>query len=257
MIDAAKENDVKLMVGYRLHFEAANLKAIQLAESGKLGDLRTFASEFGQQVTSDNVRVTEAAEHGGGPLYDLGVCCINAARYLFRAEPTQVLAMTSSDGERRFRKTEEMASALLRFSGERIATFTSSFGVADISRYTLLSTKGVLTADPAYDYSLALKLHVTAGGATKSQTFPKRDQFATELIYFSDCILNNREPEPSGPEGLADVRVVQATYESARTGKVVTLPEISEKKRQTRIRRLLVRLARSQDPCGQNHRQAR
>ena len=93
MIDAAEQNQVKLMIAYRLHFEAGNLEAIRLAESGKLGDLRIFTSEFAQQVTEDNVRVTEATERGGGPVYDMGVYCINAARYLFRAEPTEIFAM--------------------------------------------------------------------------------------------------------------------------------------------------------------------
>jgi len=103
MIDAAEQNQAKLMIAYRLHFEAGNLEAIRLAESGKLGDLRIFTSEFAQQVNGDNVRVTEATERGGGPVYDMGVYCINAARYLFRDEPIEVFAATANDGEKRFK----------------------------------------------------------------------------------------------------------------------------------------------------------
>jgi glucose-fructose oxidoreductase len=61
----------------------------------------------------------------------------------------------------------------------------------------------------------------------------ERDQFAAELIYFSDCILKGKEPEPSGLEGLADVRIVRAAYESARTGRVIELLELPPKKRPT------------------------
>jgi len=128
MIAAAEKAGVELMIAYRLHFEAGNLEAIRLAEGGKLGDLRVFTSEFSQQVVDDNIRVTQDVAHGGGPLYDMGVYCINAARYLFRAEPTEVFAMTANNGEKRFRKVEEMTSALLRFPEERVATFTCSFG---------------------------------------------------------------------------------------------------------------------------------
>jgi hypothetical protein len=81
-------------------------------------------------------------------------------------------------------------------------------------------------AEPAYDYSLALKHRVTIGEKTKTKTFPKRDHFAAEIGYFSGCIINNKEPEPSGREGLADVRIVEAIYESARTGKAVPLPAL-------------------------------
>jgi predicted dehydrogenase len=233
MIDAANEGGVKLMIAYRLHFEAGNLEAIRLAESGKLGNPRIFTSEFAQQVTEDNLRVTESVERGGGPLYDMGVYCINAARYLFRDEPIEVFAATANDGEKRFQKVEEMVSAVMRFPQERIATFTCSFGAADVSRYTLIGTEGLLTADPAYEYAMEIKHHLTIGGKTRTRTFPKRDQFAPELIYFSDCILNNKEPEPSGLEGMADVRIVQAIYESAKTRRVVELPELPAKKRPT------------------------
>lgn len=228
MIRAAQDNSVKLMIAYRLHFEAANLEAIQLAQSGKLGNLRIFTSEFAQQVADDNLRVREDVAHGGGPVYDMGVYCINAARYLFREEPTSVFAVTASDGEARFEHTEEMTSVVMRFPQERIATFTCSFGAADISRYTLIGTKGLLTLDPAYDYSKPLERHLTIGEQTTSKKYPKRDQFAAEIEYFSDCILNDEEPEPSGLEGLADVCVVEAIYESARTNKFVELPELPE-----------------------------
>jgi predicted dehydrogenase len=233
MIDAAEQHHVKLMIAYRLHFEAGNLEAIRLAESGKLGDLRIFTSEFAQQVTEGNVRVTEAAERGGGPVYDMGVYCINAARYLFRAEPTEIFAITANDGEKRFENVEEMTSVVMRFPEERMANFTCSFGAADVSRYALIGTEGWLMADPAYEYAMEIKHELMIDGKKKTRTFPKRDQFAAELVYFSDCILQNKNPEPSGLEGLADVRIVEAIYESARTRKAVELPVIPAKKRPT------------------------
>lgn len=233
MIAAAEQNGVKLMIAYRLHFEAGNLEAVRLAQDGKLGDVRFFSSDFALQVADDNVRVQESVERGGGPLYDLGVYCINAARYLFRSEPIEVSAMTANNGEERFRKIEEMTSAMLRFPGERIATFTCSFGAADVSQYSLVGTKGMLVVDPAYEYAEGIKHRLTLDGKTRTKEFPKRDQFAAELVYFSDCILQDKEPEPSGLEGLADVRIVEAIHESARTGKTVEIPKLAAKKKPT------------------------
>jgi glucose-fructose oxidoreductase len=80
MIYAAEANRVKLMIAYRLHFEKANLEAVRLVQSGKLGDPRFFSSEFAQQVVPENIRVTVPVVKGGGPVYDMGVYCINAAR---------------------------------------------------------------------------------------------------------------------------------------------------------------------------------
>jgi glucose-fructose oxidoreductase len=231
MIETAETNNVKLMIAYRLHFEKGNLEAIRMAQSGELGDPRIFSSDFAQQVVDGNIRVTEPVERGGGPVYDMGVYCINAARYLFRVEPSSVVACTANNGERRFDRAGEMVSVVMRFPGERLATFTCSFGAADISRYTLIGTEAVLTADPAYEYAEAIKLQITKDEKTKTRRFPKRDQFAAEIVYFSDCILQDKQPEPSGQEGLADVRIVRAIYESVRTGKIVELPLLPDKQR--------------------------
>jgi len=231
MIRAAEQNHARLMIAYRLHFEAGNLEAIRLVKSGKLGDVRFFTSEFAQQVRGDNVRVTEFSQRGGGPLFDMGVYCINAARYLFRTEPTEVFAVTASNGEKRFQQVEEMTSVVMRFPQDRIATFTCSFGAADVSRYSLIGTKGILRVDPAYEYAMGIKHHLTIDERTKTRTFPKRDQFAAEVTYFSDCILKNKEPEPSGLEGMADVRIVQAIYESARKKRAVTIAALPSKNR--------------------------
>lgn len=232
MIDAAESNSVKLMAAYRLHFEQANLEAIRLIESGKLGDARFFGAEFGQNVDPENVRLMPVTQ-GGGPVYDMGVYCINAARSLFRSEPIAVSAISASQREPRFEQAEEMTSVLLRFPENRLATFTCSFGSADIGQYTLVGTKGTLVADPAYEYSEGLSHKRTINEKTKIRKFPKHDQFAAEVSYFSDCILQNKEPEPSGYEGLADVRIIEAIYESVRTGNLVALPPFSRKRRPT------------------------
>jgi glucose-fructose oxidoreductase len=227
MIEAANQNHVKLMVAYRLHFEAGNLEAIKLAKSGKLGPIRAFTSTFTQQVADDNVRVTEPVSRGGGPLYDMGVYCINAARYLFRAEPLEVCALAESGKDERFQRVEEMVSAVLRFPGERLATFTCSFGAADVSRYTVMGSRGMLRADPAYEYAESIRLQVTLNGKKKTRSFPKSDQFAAELKYFSNCILQDKPPEADGREGLADVCVIEAIYHSIRTRRTVAIPQLT------------------------------
>jgi glucose-fructose oxidoreductase len=85
---------------------------------------------------------------------------------------------------------------------------------------------------------LAIEQRITIGNKSTRRKFAKRDQFAAEILYFSDCILNNKEPEPSGLEGLADVRIVEAIYESVRTGKVVDLPKLASKKRPSLVQEL-------------------
>jgi glucose-fructose oxidoreductase len=222
MIAAAEKARVKLMIAYRLHFERGNLDSIKTIKSGKIGDPRYFTSSFSQQVKAGNSRLK--ADVGGGPLYDMGVYGINAARYLFRAEPEEVFGWNRSSSDKRFQEVPEMTSGLMRFPDNRIASFTCSFGAADRSVYEVVGTKGVLKMDPAYEMAEALKSEVIVDGRVQKKTYPKSDQFAPEFVYFSDCIINNKQPEPSGQEGLADVRVIRALLESAETNRPVSLP---------------------------------
>jgi hypothetical protein len=85
--------------------------------------------------------------------------------------------------------------------------------------------------DPAYGIAEDLVHHVTRDGRTRKRVFEARDQFAAELVYFSECIRDDVEPEPSGAEGLADVRVLAALEESARSGRRVKLPAFEKLKR--------------------------
>jgi predicted dehydrogenase len=238
MIRVAEENQVKLMVAYRLHFEEANLKAIDLVQSRKLGEPRLFDSVFTMTVKEGDIRLNPR-ELGGGTLYDIGIYCINAARNLFGAEPMEVVAFSANCGDERFQQCEETTSAILRFPGrERLATFTCSFGATDVSTYRVVGSKGEVVMEPAYEYADELQQKVTIDGRTRSKTFPKRDQFAPELVSFSECILNGAAAEPSGWEGLADVRIIRALYQSADTGQPVTLEPFTKEDRPSLEREL-------------------
>jgi glucose-fructose oxidoreductase len=228
MIDAAEEGDVKLMVAYRLHFEAANLEAVEVVRSGALGPPRFFTSEFSYQVKAGNIRTR--AELGGGALWDLGPYCVNAARYLFGAEPVEVMAMEAEGRDRRFREVPEGWSVLLRFPEDRLAAFTVSFGGAPTGAYRIVGAKGELRLDPAYEYVGSLVRHLTVDERTTVKRYPPSDQFAPELLAFSRCILEDVAPEPDGWEGLADVRVLEAALRSAREHRPVALAPIRRRR---------------------------
>ena len=231
MIRATDRAGVKLMIAYRLHFERANLEVARLASSGKLGDLRFFSSDFAMQVAPDNIRLKDA--RGGGPLYDIGIYCINAARYCFGSDPVKVWASATRSGDRRFRDVNETVCATMLFPDERLASFTCSFGAADRSTYTVTGTRGSVTVDPAYEYAEGLRYQARIGDRKQTKRFAKSDQFAPELLYFSDCILNDRTPEPSGHEGLIDVRIIEAMHRSIASGRAVPVRAASRKRRPT------------------------
>ncbi len=229
MIRACESRRVKLMIAYRLHFEAANLLAVEVARGGEIGEPRIFSSVFSMQVREGNVRTQP--RRGSGPIYDIGVYCINAARYLFRAEPVEVMATKLAGNDARFASVDEAFAVTLRFPEERVAQFTCSFGATDRATYQVVGTQGFLTLDNAYDYAAEMKLHVEGTHGTKTRTFTKRDQIAAEIEYFAKCIREDVDPEPSGWEGLADVRIIQAIQSSARFGRSVPIDPIPRRSR--------------------------
>jgi predicted dehydrogenase len=99
----------------------------------------------------------------------------------------------------------------------------ASQGASKVSELRVVGTKGDIRLEPAYDYSKDLRSFVTVDGKTDETKISKRDQFAPQLIYFSKCVLEGQAPEPSGVEGRADVRILEAMVRSSETGKKVAL----------------------------------
>jgi len=135
---------------------------------------------------------------------------------MFQAEPTEVFAYSVDGARADLPEIDEMTSGVMRFDGDRLATFTTSFNANGVSDFRIVGTEGDIHAEPAYEYAEALGYTLTVGEETKTKKGRRRDQFAAELVYFSDCVLQGRDPEPSAEEGCSDVRVVNALYESAR-----------------------------------------
>lgn len=147
MIAAADQAGVWLMTAYRLHTEPGTVAALDLVRSGAIGEPRMVSSTFCFQSGPRNHRLL--AEHWGGPLQDLGVYCINAARHIFESEPVEVPATTGrGDGDARFAEVEETFAATLRFPGGRIANFFASFGAELAESYSIFGTNGRLEVSP-------------------------------------------------------------------------------------------------------------
>lgn len=217
MIEACERNHVQLMTAYRLHFERCNLEVADLVRRKRIGDARYFDAQFSMQVKDGNIRIER--ELGGGPEYDIGIYCLNAARYVFAAEPTHIFATASNSGDKRFREVPETVHVLMKFPGNRVANFICSFGAADRSRYEIVGTKGSVVVDPAFEYAEGLAYELTVGGKTQRKKFAKSDQFAPELVHFVQCLRARRKPEPSGKEGLIDIAIIEAIQRSIHSGR--------------------------------------
>lgn len=127
-------------------------------------------------------------------------------------------------GDKRFNEVEATMSVLMRFPEGRLATFTCSFDADATSNYYVVGSKGSLFLENAYEYAGKRKLYIFKDNKiTGEKIYPKMDQFAAELDYFSKSILKDRIPEPNAVEGAMDAKIILAIYKSAQTGRVVSL----------------------------------
>ncbi len=230
ILQAQKASSAKLMVAYRLHFEPATLDAIDKVRSGELGELLLFSSTFTQMVAPEGHRARSGDL--AGPVLDMGPYPVNAARYIFGAEPIEVVsAIGTRHKEAGLGDFDDTVAVTLRFPEGRIAQFALSYFGNTLDSYVVVGTKGSLQMNPAYMYGKPLEQSLTLGESRSHDSFKNTDHFGGEMKYFSDCILNDREPEPDGEEGYADVRVLEGVLQALKTGQPQRLSPFTRSKR--------------------------
>lgn len=225
MIAAADAAGVFLMTAYRLHNEPGTLAVLDHIAKGSIGTPLFYQSLFSFQMAPGNHRLL--ASHWGGPLQDVGVYCVNAARHIFGEEPIEATATRHQPTEdARFTEIEASTAATLRFPSGGIAQFICSFGAAAVDNYRVVGTQGDLELDHAFKFDVVMKLRLRRDDVTTETTFPQIDHFGAQVAYFSDCITAGTPPEADGAEGLADMHILLAIEAAAKTGEaqIINLP---------------------------------
>src|SRR6201992_3711149 len=198
ILDAAAGSSAKLMVAYRLHFEPATLDTIEQIRSGKLGEVHLFASTFSQLVDPNNHRVKNGEL--AGPVFDMGPYPVNAARYIFEDEPTEVAsAVGTKRPESGFPKDfYDTVAVTLRFPNNRLAQFNLSYYGNPSNSLIAVGTEGGVELRPPYTFGKGLNQIITVGEKKEEHSFKNTDHFGGEMKYFSECILQGEHPEPDG-----------------------------------------------------------
>ncbi|WP_420140377.1 Gfo/Idh/MocA family protein [Sphingomonas sp.] len=225
MIAACKQAGKKLMIGYRSHFEATNLEARRLANSGAIGKRRYFRSEHGFVQRDPSKWRLKKALSGGGSMMDIGIYALQAARYMTGEEPIALYAHEQTDkNDPRFTEVEDMIEFELEFPSGVIASCMSMYS-ANQNHYILMGDQGRIELEPATRYTGNRMWTGKDGRETEvtSPPGPGSTQFAGQLDHLVQCIRENREPIVGGEEGLRDMRLIEAIYRSAREQKRITL----------------------------------
>jgi predicted dehydrogenase len=222
MIAACKAARRKLAIGYRLHFEPNNLEMVRLAREKTFGAVKVIEAAAGFPIGDPTQWRLNKQLSGGGSLQDIGIYALQAARYISGEEPVAVTALSSSTDPVKFKPgVEETVLFTLKFPSGIIANCASSYG-AGLNRYRASAERGWFEVQPALNYQ-GIKGRMRTESGPKDWDFPQIDQFAAEMDDFADCIISDKQTRVPGEEGRRDVRIIEAIYKAAATGKTIAL----------------------------------
>jgi predicted dehydrogenase len=216
MIAACKEAGKMLSIGYRLHFEPHNKEMMRLGNEKTFGAIKKIKAENGLKGTEGWRLDKELA--GGGPLMDVGIYCVQGARYTTALEPIAVRAQFGPVQDKKtFTEVEESISWQMEFPGAIIAECTTSYS-KEMNLLHADAEKGFFELSPAYEYR-GIKGKTSEG----EMDFPQVNQQALQMDDFALAVMQNRPTIVPGEMGKQDVKILQAIYKAAKTGKEVKI----------------------------------
>ncbi len=221
MVDACKKANVHLLVGYRMHFEAKTLEIVRLRQSGELGKPLFFQGLSGFTIGDPKQWRLNKALAGGGAMMDIGIYSVNGARYMVGEEPVWVTAQETKTDPAKFAEgVDETIQFQFGFPSGAVASCLSTYNMSYLDRFFLTCEKGFGELNPATGYG------PIQGRTSKGElNFLHVTHQTVQMEEMSDIILNGKKPviPVDGEEGLKDLRIIEAIYQAAKTGKKIML----------------------------------
>jgi predicted dehydrogenase len=221
MIDECKKANVKLLVGYRMHFEPHTLEIIRMRKAGELGKILFFQGLSGFTIGDPNQWRLNRQLSGGGSLMDIGIYSINGSRYMTGEDPSWVIAEETKNDPIKFKDgIDETIQFQLGFPGGAVASCLSTYSMNSLDRFFLNGRDGFAELQPATGYGPIM------GRTNKGElNQPVVTHQTVQMDEMAAIILQNKQPivPVDGEEALKDLKIIDAIYESAKTGKKIML----------------------------------
>ena len=221
MVNACKKANVKLLIGYRMHFEANTLEVVRMRKAGAFGKPLFFQGLSGFRIGDPGQwRLTKNLA-GGGAMMDIGIYSINGSRYMSGEEPIWVTAQETKTDPQKFKEgVDETIQFQLGFASGAVASCLSTYSMNNLDKFFLNGEKGFAELQPSTGYG-----PIQGRTHTGPLTQPHVTHQTTQMDEMAQIILDNKIPEipVDGEEGLKDMKIVDAIYLAAKTGKRIEL----------------------------------
>src|SRR5688572_18877393 len=221
MVDACKKADVHLLVGYRMHFDPKTLEIIRMRKDGELGKILFFQGLTGFRIGDPTQWRLNKKLAGGGAMMDIGIYSVNGARYMVGEEPTWVTAEETKTNPEKFKEgVDETIQFQLGFPSGAVASCLSTYNMGNLDRFFLNGEKGFGELQPCSGYG------PIRGRTNKGElTHPHVEHQTVQMDEMSDIILAGKQPivPVDGVEGWKDLKIMDAIFQAAKTGRKVTI----------------------------------
>ncbi len=219
MVDACKKAGVKLLVGYRMHFEPNTLEIVRMRKEGELGKILFFQGLSGFRIGDPNQWRLNKVLAGGGALMDIGIYAVNGARYMTGEEPVWVTAQETKTDPQKFKEgVDETIQFQLGFPSGAVASCLSTYNMNNLDRFFLNGEKGFAELQPATGYG-PIKGRTHKGDLN----LPHVTHQTVQMDEMAGIILEGKQAvvPVDGEEGLKDLKILDAIYLAVKNGKKV------------------------------------
>ena len=221
MIDACNKANVKLLVGYRMHFEANTLEIVRMRNNGELGKVMFFQGLSGFRIGNPGQWRLTRELAGGGAMMDIGIYSVNGARYMVGEEPVWVTAQENKTDPVKFKEgVDETIMFQLGFPSGAVASCLSTYAMSNLDKFFLNGTSGFAELHPATGYG-PIQGRTNKGPLNNPHIIHQ----TVQMEEMSEIILLGKKPviPVDGEEGLKDLVIIDAIFEAVKTGKKVEL----------------------------------
>lgn len=221
MVEACKKANVHLLVGYRMHFEPKTLEIIRMRKDGELGKILFFQGLSGFRIGDPTQWRLNKKLAGGGAMMDIGIYSVNGARYMVGEDPVWVTAQETKTNHEKFKEgVDETIQFQMGFPSGAVASCLSTYNMGNLDRFFLDGEKGFAELQPSTGYG-PIKGRTMKGELTQ----PHETHQTVQMDEMSDIILNGKKPvvPVDGVEGWKDLKIMDAIFLAAKTGKKVDI----------------------------------
>ncbi|MBK5272280.1 MAG: Gfo/Idh/MocA family oxidoreductase [Bacteroidia bacterium] len=221
MVDACKKANVKLLVGYRMHFEPKTLEIIRMRKDGEFGKIMFFQGQCGFRIGDPTQWRLNKELAGGGSMMDIGIYAVNGSRYMVGEEPIWVTAQETKTNYEKFKEgVDETIQFQFGFPSGAVASCLSTYNMNNLDRFFLDAEKGFAELQPSTGYG------PIKGRTNKGELiYPHVTHQTVQMDEMSQIILQGKQPivPVDGEEALKDLKIIDAIYHAVKTGKKVDI----------------------------------